>query len=140
MIGQFKKYWEMLFAKPVEAHLSNGEIMRVYPQRTSNVMERMFREFQRSEYKRTGMGTLGRTVRAMISETPMMKNLESPEYMKIILNGQPTLAARFAQLDSKRVQREWLRKGHGIMRSCLLGYEKLYETLIFMALSRRRQS
>lgn len=104
MIAQIKKYWEMLFAKPVEARLPNGDVVNVYPQRTSNVMERMFREFQRSEYKRTGMGTLGRTVRAMISETPMMKNLDSPEYMKIILNGQPTLAARFAQLDSKRVQ------------------------------------
>lgn len=76
----------MLFAKPVEATLSNGDIVSVYPQRTSNVMERMFREFQRSEYKRTGMGTLGCTVRAMISETPMMKNLESPDYMKITLN------------------------------------------------------
>jgi hypothetical protein len=104
LVGQIKKYWEMLFASAVEAHKPNGDIVSVCPQRTSNLMERMFREFQRSEYKRTGMGTLGRTVRAMIGETPMMKNLESPEYMKIILNGQPTLAARFAQLDSGRIQ------------------------------------
>jgi hypothetical protein len=67
-------------------------------------MERLFREFQRSEYKRTGMSTLGRTARAMIAETPMMKNLHCPEYMNIILNGQPTLAARFAQLDMKHIQ------------------------------------
>ena len=53
---------------------------------------------------RTGMNTLGRTVRAMIAETPMMKNLKCPEYMKIILNGQPTLAARFAELDMKRIR------------------------------------
>ena len=104
MIDQILKYWKMLFAKPVEAQLPNGEIVLVYPQRTSNLMERLFREFQRLEFKRTGMGTLGRTVRAMIAETPMMKNLECPEYMNIILNGQPTLAARFAQLDKQRIQ------------------------------------
>lgn len=104
VIDQILKYWTMLFAKPVEARLPNGEVVLVYPQRTSNLMERLFREFQRLEYKRTGMGTLGRTVRAMIAETPMMKNLDCPEFMTIILNGQPTLAARFAQLDTKRIQ------------------------------------
>lgn len=104
--NQFFKYWKMLFSKPVEAHLPNGAIVQMYPQRTTNLMERFFREFQRGEYKRTGMGTLGRTAQAMVAETPMMKNLECPEFMNIILNGQPTLAARFAQLDIKSVQEE----------------------------------
>jgi hypothetical protein len=104
MIKQILKYWKMLFSKPVEVRLSNGEVVLTYPQRTSNCMERMFREFQRSEYKRTGMSTLGRTARAMIAETPMMKNLQCPEFVSIILNGQPTLAARFAQLDIKCIQ------------------------------------
>ena len=111
MISQIKKYWKMLFAKPVKMCLPNGDTIWVYPGRTSNLMERLFREFQRLEYKRTGMGTLGRTARAMISETPMMKNLETPEYMKIILNGQPTLAARFAELDSKRIQERIAKEG-----------------------------
>ena len=104
MIKQIFKYWKMLFSKPVEVRLSSGETILTYPQRTSNCMERLFREFQRSEYKRTGMSTLGRTARAMIAETPMMKNLQCPEFMNIILNGQPTLAARFAQLDMKHIQ------------------------------------
>jgi hypothetical protein len=108
--NQFAKYWKMLFAKPVEARLQNGEIMQIYPQRTTNIMERLFRDFQRCEYKRTGMGTLGRTARAMVAETPMMKNLDCPEFMNIILNEQSTLAARFAQLDIKRV-REEMTKG-----------------------------
>ena len=102
MIKQILKYWKMLFSKPVEVRLSSGEIVLIIPSgRTSNCMERLFREFQRSEYKRTGMSTLGRTARAMIAETPMMKNLQCLQFMNIILNGQPTLAARFAQLDIK---------------------------------------
>lgn len=104
MVKQILKYWKMLFSKPVEVRQSSGETVLTYPQRTSNCMERLFREFQRSEYKRTGMSTLGRTARAMIAETPMMKNLQCPEFMNIILNGQPTLAARFAQLDMKWIQ------------------------------------
>lgn len=113
MIKQILKYWKMLFAKPVEVRLSSGEIVLVYPQRTSNCMERLFREFQRSEYKRTGMSTLGRTARAMIAETPMMKNLECPEFMNIILNGQPTLAARFAQLDLQSI-RERMKESQNV--------------------------
>lgn len=106
MIKQTLKYWNMLFAEPVEAKLPNGETVFIYPQRTSNCMERLFREFLHMECKRTGMDTLGRTVRAMVAETPMMKNLKSPEYMKIILNGQPTLAARFAELDKERARKK----------------------------------
>lgn len=96
----------MLFAKPVDAHLPSGEVVRVYPQRTTNLMERFFRDFQRCEYKRTGMGTLSRTVCAMVAETPLMKNLECPSFLNIILNGNATLASRFAQLDHKDIQRE----------------------------------
>ena len=35
----------------------------------------------------------------MIAETPMIKNLEVPELMNILLDGHPTLADRFAELD-----------------------------------------
>ena len=106
MIKKIEKHWNMLFAEPVEAKLPNGETVFIYPQRTSNIMERLFREFLHMECKRTGMDTLGRTVRAMVAETPMMKNLKSPEYMKIILNGQLTLAARFAELDKERARKK----------------------------------
>lgn len=29
--NQFLKYWNMLFAKPVKAHLPNGDIIQMYP-------------------------------------------------------------------------------------------------------------
>lgn len=44
MIKQILKYWKMLFSKPIEVRLSSGETILTYPQRTSNCMERLFRE------------------------------------------------------------------------------------------------
>jgi hypothetical protein len=102
---QMKKYWKMLFAKPIEVKTANGEIVSMYPQRTNNVMERLFREFLRNECKRTGSNTLHRRVQAMVAETPMMRNLNCPEFMKIILKGEKTLGDRFAALTAKRIQR-----------------------------------
>lgn len=106
LIKQTLKYWKLLFAKPVEVLLQNGETVFIYAQRTSNCMERLFREFLREECKRTGMDTLGRRVRTMIAETPMMKNLKCSDYLKIILNGQPSLAARFAELDIEHARKQ----------------------------------
>lgn len=106
LIKQTLKYWKFLFAKSVEVLLPNGETVFIYAQRTSNCMERLFREILREECKRTGMDTLGRKVRTMIAETPMMKNLKCPEYLKIILNGQLTLAARFAELDMEYARKQ----------------------------------
>ena len=105
MKKQMKKYWSMLFAKPIEVKMANGDIVDMYPQRTNNVMERLFREFLRNECKRTGSNTLNRRVQAMIAETPMMKNLNCPEFMKIILKGEKTLADRFSSLTAKRIQK-----------------------------------
>ncbi len=43
-------------------------------------------------------------LQTMLKDTPLIKNLENEEYMKIILNGNTTLEARFAEVDSKIVK------------------------------------
>lgn len=98
-IKQILKYWKMLFAKPVPVKRTDGTVELVYPQRTNNLLEVFFREFLRAESKRTGMDTLSQRVLTMIAETPMIKNLDVPELMKILLDGHATLADRFAELD-----------------------------------------
>ena len=98
-VKQILKYWKMLFAKPVLVKRADGTTELVYPQRTNNLLEVFFRDFLRAESKRTGMDTLSQRVQSMIAETPMIKNLEVPELMKILLDGHPTLASRFAELD-----------------------------------------
>jgi hypothetical protein len=41
----------------------------------------------------------------MFAQTPLVKNLENPQYMEIILNGQATLAERFAEVDVDQVRK-----------------------------------
>lgn len=98
-VKQILKYWKKLFAEPVPVKRADGTVELVYPQRTNNLLEIFFRDFLRAEIKRTGMNTLSQRVQTMIAETPMIKNLEVPELMKILLNGRATLADRFAEMD-----------------------------------------
>ena len=43
---------------------------------------------------------------------PLVRNLENPGYLKILLNGQATLEERFAQIDAETVREElWAVQG-----------------------------
>jgi hypothetical protein len=108
IIRQIDKYWEKLFRKPIWVNTPNGKIS-VQPQRTNNIMEQFFRHEKRGYRKRTGTSNLTKTLKAMIANTPLVKNLENKEYSKIILKGCNGLEERFAQIDSKLVIEE-LRK------------------------------
>jgi hypothetical protein len=35
----------------------------------------------------------------MLADTPLVKNLSNPDYMKILLDGRPNIEALFADLD-----------------------------------------
>jgi hypothetical protein len=106
MYNQIKKYWKKLFADAVMVTLPNGEKVGVYLQKTNNIMERFFRELNRGNRKRNGCKSLGRTLQTMLAETPIVKNLNNPEYVKIILNGKSSLAARFAEVDAELIRKE----------------------------------
>ena len=83
--------------------------MFIQSQRTNNILERFFRDIKRQYRKRSGTVSLNRTLKAMLAQTPLIKNLENEEYLKILLNGCNTLEERFSQIDSKLVIEE-LRK------------------------------
>jgi hypothetical protein len=42
----------------------------------------------------------------MLADTPLVKNLSNPEYVKIILNGHNALEGRFTEIDEKLVRQE----------------------------------
>jgi len=103
MLDQIDKYWNKLFADPLIVQTPEGS-KRIQPQRTNNIMERFFRDLKRDNRQREGTSSLSKTLRYILKETPLVKNLDNQEYMRILLDGCSTLDQRFAIIDSKRVK------------------------------------
>ena len=105
MIEQIDHYGSKLFAAPLVVSTPQGA-RTIQPQRTNNLMERFFRDFKRRCRHKTGCQALGRTLRTMLPDTTLVTNLQKPDYLKILLNGQPSLEALFAQIDPTTVREE----------------------------------
>lgn len=98
IIQQIDKYAEKLFADPIEVNTSKGKVF-IYPQRTNNIMEQLFRSIRRAQRRKTGNNSLRQMLYTMLAETPLIKNLDNPEYMELLLEGKGSLEELFASLD-----------------------------------------
>lgn len=98
MVKQIDKYWGKLFADPIPVQTPSGPIL-IQPQRTNNILEQFFRQIKRGHRRRTGNASSGRLLRTLLAETPLVRNLSNPDYMKIILKEKSTLAERFSEID-----------------------------------------
>jgi hypothetical protein len=98
MIKQLDQYWTKLFADPIIVQTTSGP-MSIQPQRTNNILEQFFRCLKRAHRRRTGNASSRRMLRTILAETPLIKNLENPAYVKILLNGKASLEDVFAELD-----------------------------------------
>jgi len=105
MIQQIDTYWKKLFADPIAVHTPQGEVF-IQPQRTNNILERFFRDIKKRARKRTGTISLSKMLKTILSDTPLVKNLDNEEYLQIILDGCDTLQERFARIDSNMVVHE----------------------------------
>jgi hypothetical protein len=105
MLEQIDKYWEKLFADPIQVDTPEGKVA-IQPQRTNNLMERFFRDFKTGCRRKSGHNGMSKTFQAMLADTPLVKNLENEAYMKILLNGKPSLEARFAEIDIASVRKQ----------------------------------
>jgi hypothetical protein len=104
MLKQIDKYWDKLFADPIQVTTTTGAVS-VQPQRTNNILEQFFRYLKRNGRKRSGNHALTKTLKTMLAQTPLIKNLDNPQYMEIILNGKASLAERFAAIDIVQVRK-----------------------------------
>jgi len=104
MVRQIDKYWDKLFADPIQVFTKTGPTF-IQPQRTNNILEQFFRYLKRNGRKRSGNHALSKTLKTMLAQTPLVKNLENPQYMEILLNGKASLADRFAQIDIVQVRK-----------------------------------
>lgn len=104
-VKQIDKYWQKLFADPIEVDTAAGKLI-IQPQRTNNLLEQSFRFLKRDSRKRSGQHSLNKTLKGMLADTPLVRNLSNPDYVTILLNGHKTLAKRFAAIDIEQVRRE----------------------------------
>jgi hypothetical protein len=102
MVKQIDQYWEKLFADPLQVNTPKGPVV-IQPQRTNNILERFFRDIKRKHRKKSGMGSLNKTLKTILADTPLVRNLENEDYLKIILDGCNTLEERFDKIDSQLV-------------------------------------
>ena len=104
-IAQLDKYWKKLFADPIVVNTTRGPVT-IQPQRTNNLMERFFRDFRRGNRRKTGNNSLGKTLRSMLADTPLVQNLTNPHYIDILLDGKANLEDRFAEIEITQVREE----------------------------------
>jgi hypothetical protein len=123
MIDQIDKYWEKLFADPILVDTPDGEVS-IQPQRTNNLMERFFRDFRSGHRRRSGHHAMSRALQTMLAETPLVKNLENDAYLRILLDGKPTLEDLFAEIDIAVVRHE-LHDAQASLRSMPAGIKKM---------------
>jgi len=104
MIKQIDKYWEKLFADPIGVQTSSGPVL-IQPQRTNNILEQFFRSLKRANRRRTGNASSSRMLRSILAETPLIRNLQNPHYMKILLNGKSSIEEVFAEIEIDTVRK-----------------------------------
>jgi hypothetical protein len=98
MIEQIDKYWNKLFADPITVQTPAGPV-RIQPQRTNNILEQFFRSLKRTHRRRTGNASSGRMLRTILADTPLVRNLQNPHYLTILLNGKSSLEEAFADIE-----------------------------------------
>jgi hypothetical protein len=98
MAKQLDKYLDKLFTDPIEVDTPAGPVT-LYPQRTNNILEHFFRDLNRGNRRKTGNNSMQRMLKTMLADTPLVKNLDNPDYMALLLGGKANLEELFANLD-----------------------------------------
>jgi len=98
VVKQIDQYGDKLFADPMVLNCPSGAVI-IYPQRTNNILEQFFRRLRRDYRRRTGNNTMRKALQAMLADTPLIKNLSNPAYLKILLGGEQSLEELFAEIE-----------------------------------------
>ena len=111
LVAQIDKYWQKLFCDPITVYSPDGGgTLMLQPQRTNNLLERFFRDFKRGYRKKTGNNSMGKVLQTILADTPLVKNLQNPSYMEVLLNGKQTIEEVFAQIDVQEARNLMISK------------------------------
>jgi len=106
LIGQIENYWGKLFSDPIQITSFEGVTFLqpfLQPQRTNNIIEQFFSGIRRAHRRTTGNNTMCKKLQSMFADTLLVKNLNNPDYMKVILDGNMSLEEKFAEIDHEQV-------------------------------------
>ena len=102
---QINKYWDKLFADSILIETEFGT-QEINPQRTNNIMEQIFRELTRANKRKTGDASIARTIKGIVADTPLIRNLKDEKYMEMILGEKKTIEEVFAEVDIKIIRKK----------------------------------
>jgi hypothetical protein len=102
LISQIDKYWDKLFSDPIIISSPDGGSF-ILPQRTNNILEQFFRGIRRAHRRRTGNNSMCKKLQTMFVDTPLVKNLDNPDYMKLILGETKSLEKKFSEIEHEKI-------------------------------------
>lgn len=104
MTAQIDCYRPELFAQLLAAATPQSP-QSLQSQRTSRTRDRLFRDFKRRSRQQTVQNALGETLRTLLANIPLVKNLPHEADLPP-LNGRTTLADHFTAIDPETVHPE----------------------------------
>ena len=66
-------------------------------------------DLKRRNRKKSGTGSLNKSLKTILADTPLVRNLENEDYLRIILDGCNSLEERFEKIESRLVLKELKR-------------------------------
>ena len=102
---QLDRHWDGLFRPPIRVTTPDGRELVIHPQRTNNILEQFFRACNHLKRRCSGTELSAACFDAILPDSLLVRNLNDPAYVKIILDGETTLAQRFSRIDSAQVRR-----------------------------------
>ena len=112
MLEQLIKYWEKLFADPIEIVTPEG-ISYITPQRTNNLLEQFFRGIRRDHRRKSGNDAMAKKLSGMSANTPLIKNLKNNQYLDLILGECSSLEELFSKIDKEEVLEQMSKEKKG---------------------------
>jgi len=101
---QLDRHWDGLFRPPIRVAAPDGRERLIHPQRTNNILEQFFRAINHGERRRSGTELSAARFDAILPDSLLGRNLDDPDYVRIILDGDQTLAQRFSRIDQALVR------------------------------------
>jgi hypothetical protein len=112
MLEQLNKYWDKLFADPIEIVTPEG-IVYITPQRTNNLLEQFFRGIRRDHRRKSGNDAMAKKLSGMSANTPLIKNLKNNQYLHLILGECSSLEELFSKIDKEEVLEQMSKEKKG---------------------------